>query len=163
MLHLLATGANAQNILELGASYGYSTIWLADAARETGGKVHSLELSQTKVDHAREQLARCGLGAFVEFHVGSALDTLPRLTGPFDLVLLDLWKDLYRPCFELFHAKLAPGALVAADNMLFPPNTRPDAMQYQAFVRTKPDMDSILLPIGSGVELSRKRDDPRKP
>jgi predicted O-methyltransferase YrrM len=60
-------------------------------------------------------------------------------------VLLDLWKDLYRPCFELFHAKLAPGALVAADNMLFPPDTRPDAMQYQAFVRTKPDMDSILL------------------
>jgi len=159
MLHLLATGANAQNILELGASYGYSTIWLADAARETGGKVHSLELSQTKVDHAREQLARCGLGAFVEFHVGSALETLPRLTGPFDFVLLDLWKDLYRPCFELFHAKLAPGALVAADNMLFPPDTRPDAMKYQAFVRTKPDMDSILLHIGSGVELSRKRGD----
>ena len=47
--------------------------------------------------------------------------------------------------------------------MLFPPDTRPDAMQYQAFVRTKRDMDSILLPIGSGVELSRKRDDPRKP
>ena len=163
MLHLLATGANAKSILELGASYGYSTIWLADAARATGGKVHSLELSQTKVDHAREQLVRTGLDAFVEFHIGSALDTLPRLAGPFDFVLLDLWKDLYRPCFELFHPKLAPGALVDADNMLFPPDTRPEAMQYQAFVRTKPDMDSILLPIGSGVELSRKRDDPRKP
>jgi predicted O-methyltransferase YrrM len=159
MLHLLATGADAKNILELGTSYGYSTIWLADAARETGGKVHSLELSQTKVDHARAQLARTGLDGFVEFHVGSALDTLPRLTGPFDFVLLDLWKDLYRPCFELFHAKLAPGALVAADNMLFPTETRAAAMKYQAFVRTKPDIESILLPIGSGVELSRKRDD----
>jgi len=156
MLHLLATGANAKCILELGASYGYSTIWLADAARATGGKVHSLELSQRKIDHAREQLVRAGLVEFVEFHVGSALDTLPRLAGPFDFVLLDLWKDLYRPCFELFHPKLAPGALVAADNMLFPPNTRAHAMDYQALVRTRPDMDSLLLPIGSGVELSRK-------
>ena len=159
MLHLLATGANARSILELGASYGYSTLWLADAARATGGKVHSLEISQPKVDHARAQLARAGLAAFVEFHVGSALDTLPRLAGPFDFVLLDLWKDLYGACFELFHTKLAPGALVAADNMLFPPNVRADAMAYQALVRTKPDMDSVLLPIGSGVELSRKRGD----
>src|SRR5678816_4390755 len=92
MLHLLATGANAKNILELGASYGYSTIWLADAARATGGKVVSLELSQRKVDHAQAQLTRAGLADFVEFRVGSALDTLPRLAGPFDLVLLDLWK-----------------------------------------------------------------------
>jgi predicted O-methyltransferase YrrM len=156
MMHLLATGAKAKNILELGASYGYSTIWLADAARETGGKVHSLELSQRKVDYAREQLARASLSGFVEFHVGSALDTLPRLAGPFHFVLLDLWKDLYKPCFELFHPKLAPGALICADNMLFPEFSRPDAMAYQALVRTKSDMDSVLLPIGSGVELSRK-------
>ena len=160
LLHLLATGAKARTILELGTSYGYSTIWLADAARATGGVVHSLELSQPKVDHAREQLARAGLAAFVEFHVGSALDTLPSLAGPFDFVLLDLWKDLYRPCFELLHPKLAPGALVAADNMLFPPSARADATAYQDLVRTKPDMDSLLLTIGSGVELSRKRGGP---
>jgi predicted O-methyltransferase YrrM len=156
LLHLLAIGANAQRILEIGASYGYSTIWLADAARTTGGKVHSLELSQRKIDHAREQLARTGLAEYVEFHVGSALDTLPRLTGPFDFVLLDLWKDLYCTCFALIHAKLTPGALVAADNMLYPPNARPDAIKYQALVHAQPDMDSVLLPIGSGVELSRK-------
>ena len=59
MLHLLATGANAKSILELGSSYGYSTIWLADAARATGGKVVSLELSQRKVDHAQAQLSAC--------------------------------------------------------------------------------------------------------
>ena len=134
-----------------------STIWLADAARATGGTVQSLEISPRKIDHARQQLARAGLSAFVEFHVGSALDTLPRLPGPFDFVLLDLWKDLYRACFELLHAKLAPGALVAADNMLFPPSARADAMEYQALIRAKPDMDSVLMPIGSGVELSRKR------
>jgi predicted O-methyltransferase YrrM len=74
MLHLLATGANAKSILELGTSYGYSTIWLADAARATGGKVVSLELSQRKVDHAQAQLARAGLADFVECRVGSGVE-----------------------------------------------------------------------------------------
>lgn len=157
LLHLLATGAKARTILELGTSYGYSTIWLADAARATGGIVHSLELSQAKVDYAREQLERAGLAAYVAFHVGSALDTLPRLAGPFDFVLVDLWKDLYVPCFELIHPKLAAGALVAADNMLFPPSVRGEAAAYQALVRAKGDMDSLLLTVGSGVEVSRRR------
>jgi predicted O-methyltransferase YrrM len=156
MLHLLATGRNARCILELGASYGYSTIWLADAARMTGGKVHSLELSAAKIDYARDQLRQIGLDSYVEFHLGSALDTLPQLPGPFDMVLVDLWKDLYSQCFELFHPKLAPGALVVADNMLFPPAARADASAYQKLVRTKPDMESLLLPVGNGIELSRK-------
>lgn len=157
LLHLLVTGAKAKSILELGTSYGYSTVWLADAARAVSGRVHSFELSQAKVDYARERLARAGLADYVEFHVGSALDLLPQLAGPFDFVLVDLWKNLYRPCFELFHPKLAPGALVVADNMLEPPTARADAMAYQEHVRRKGDMDSVLLPIGSGVELSRKR------
>lgn len=157
LLHLLATGAKARTIVELGTSYGYSTIWLADAARATGGIVHSFELSQAKVDHAGEQLRRAGLAEYVEFHVGSALDTLPRLEGPFDLVLVDLWKDLYVPCFEAVHPKLAPGAVVVADNMLFPPSARGEAAAYQAVVRAKGDMDTVMLTIGSGVELSRKR------
>ena len=74
----------------------------------------------------------------------------------FDFVLIDLWKDLYSQCFELLHPKLSQGALVAADNMLFPPTVRPYAKAYQQLVRTKGDMDSLLLPLGSGVELSRK-------
>jgi predicted O-methyltransferase YrrM len=158
LMHLLAVGRKAQCLVELGASYGYSTIWLADAARATGGKVHSLELSAKKVDYAREQLRGLGLENYVEFHVGDARETLSKLPGPFDFVLVDLWKDLYCPCFELLHPKLAPGALVAADNMTFPLNARPDAIAYQRLVRTKPDMESLLLSVGNGIELSRKRD-----
>jgi predicted O-methyltransferase YrrM len=157
LLNLLIAGAGAKTIVELGASYGYSTMWLADAARATGGKVHSLELSPKKVEFAREQLRRAGLESFVEFHVGDALETLKKLPGPLDFVLVDLWKDLYSPCFELFHPKLASGALVAADNMLYPPTARPDATAYQNLVRQKGDMDSLLLNIGNGIELSRKK------
>jgi predicted O-methyltransferase YrrM len=156
LMHMLAISSPAKVIIEIGASYGYSTVWLADAARATGGKVHSLELSQPKVEHARAQVKRAGLDAYVEFHVGDARETLARLPGPFDFVLLDLWKDLYIPCFELAHPKLAQGAFVVADNMIFPPSSNAQARAYQEVVHKQRDLDSVLLPIGSGVELSRK-------
>ncbi len=156
LLHLIITAARAKVIVELGASYGYSTLWLADAARATGGRVHSLELSAAKVEHARGQLRRAGLDAYVEFHVGDALATLRLLPAPFDFVLVDLWKDLYVPCLDLFHPKLSPGAFVAADNMIFPPSAEHQAA-YRRAVRAKGDLESMLLPVGSGVELSKKR------
>ncbi len=157
LLYLLATGQQSRRILELGSSYGYSTVWLAAAARATGGKVTSLELRDFKIEHARQSLTRAGLSTRVEFHQGDCLETLKTLQGPFDFVLLDVWKDLYLPCFELFHPKLAPGAIVVADNMLLPEIVRPQAEAYRARVRQAGDLDSVLLDIGNGVEISRKR------
>lgn len=156
ILNLLAKGVRAKTILELGTSYGYSTVYLAEAARATGGKVITLELAEDKVRYAREQLTRAGLHAFVEFRVGSALDTLPQLSGPFDFVLVDLWKDLYVPCLNLIYGKLSQGALVAADNMLYPEMALAEAEKYRRRIREL-DFDSVLLPVGSGVELSRRR------
>ena len=157
LLYLLSTGAQSRRILELGTSYGYSTVWLAAAARATGGKVTSLELKEFKIDHARQALTRAGLSTRVEFHAGDCLDTLQTLPGPFDFVLLDVWKDLYLPCFDLVHPKLAPGGLIIADNMLLPEMVRPQAEAYRARVRKADDMDSVLLDIGNGIEVSRKR------
>jgi predicted O-methyltransferase YrrM len=157
LLYLLATGAQSRRILELGTSYGYSTVWLAAAARATGGKVMSLELRDFKIEYARQALTRAGLSTRVEFHEGDCLETLKKLPGPFDFVLLDVWKDLYLPCFELLHPKLAPGAIVAADNMLLPAVVRPQAEAYRARVRAVGDMDSVLIEVGNGIEISRKR------
>jgi len=156
VLNILIKSANARSILEVGTSYGYSTLWLADAARHTGGRVTSLELADYKARHARTALERAGLADRVEIHVGSALETLPRLAGPFDFVLLDLWKDLYVKCLDLVYPKLSPGAFVAADNMIHPPQVRADAESYQRRIRQL-EFDSLLLPIGSGIELSRRR------
>jgi predicted O-methyltransferase YrrM len=157
LLYLLASGAQSKRILELGTSYGYSTVWLAAAARASGGKVLSLELRDFKIEHARQALTRAGLSTRVEFYQGDCLETLKTLPGPFDFVLLDVWKDLYLPCFELLHPKLAPGAIVAADNMLQPVIVRPQAEAYRARVRQVGDMDSVLVEIGNGIEISRKR------
>jgi predicted O-methyltransferase YrrM len=157
LLYLLATGAQSRRILELGTSYGYSTVWLGAAARMTGGKVLSLELKDFKIEHARQALTRAGLSSRVEFHAGDCLETLKKLPGPFDFVLLDVWKDLYLPCFELVHAKLAPGGVICADNMLSPESARPHADAYRARVRQAGDMDSVLVDVGNGIEISRKR------
>jgi predicted O-methyltransferase YrrM len=157
LLYLLTTGAQSRRILELGTSYGYSTVWLAAAARATGGKVMSLELRDFKIEYARQALTRAGLSTRVEFHEGDCLETLKKLPGPFDFVLLDVWKDLYLPCFELLHPKLAPGAIIAADNMLLPAVVRPQAEAYRARVRAAGDLDSVLIEVGNGIEISRKR------
>jgi predicted O-methyltransferase YrrM len=162
LLHLLATSLKASCIVEIGVSYGYSTVWLADAARKTGGKVHSFELSSKKVEFAHGKLRSVGLDSYVEFHVGDAVQTLNELRGPVDLALIDLWKTLYRPCFDRVHPKLATEGVIVADNMLEPEMTRPDALAYQQHVRSQGDMDSVLLPIGSGIELSRKRGPQRR-
>ena len=155
LLNLLAKELKATTILEVGTSYGYSTVWLADAARTTGGRVITLESVPEKQQYARSQLNRAGLGAHVDFRLGDARQTIPQLAGPVDFVLLDLWKDLYIPCFDLFYEKLSPGALIVADNMVYPASSNERAQSYRQHVRAKPDMQSILLQVGSGLEVSR--------
>lgn len=153
-LHALAVARGAKVIVELGTSYGYSTLFLADAARRTGGMVHSFELSAEKQSHAREQLADAGLASFVEWHLGDAVELLDEVATGVDFVLIDLWKELYIPCFDKIYPKLDNNAVIAADNMLEPAMSRPDAEAYRAAVRSRSDLQSVLLPIGSGIELS---------
>lgn len=157
LLNVLIKETKARHILEIGTSYGYSTLWLAEAAAETGGKVTTMELHPGKVRYAREQLTRVGLAQHVDFHVGDALAILKALSGPHDFVLLDLPKELYVPCLDVFFPRLSAGALIVADNMLEPEFSRPAADAYRRHVRSKPDISSVLLTVGSGVELSRYR------
>lgn len=154
LMHALIIGRGAKRILELGTSYGYSTAFLADAARQTGGRVYTLDLAANKQQYARAQLEEAGLAPHVEWKLGDATQTLKSLEGPFDFVLVDLWKDLYVPCLELFYPKLAQNAVIVADNMLFPERVRADAEAYRTAVRAKGDLQSVLLPIGNGIELS---------
>jgi predicted O-methyltransferase YrrM len=154
LLHALIIGRRAKRILELGTSYGYSTAFLADAARQTGGRVYTMDLAANKQLYARTRLEEAGLAAQVEWMLGDATQMLKSLEGPFDFVLVDLWKNLYVPCLELFYGKLAPNAVIVADNMLYPEFARADAEAYRAAVTRKGNLQSVLLPIGNGIELS---------
>lgn len=153
-LHALVLGRRPARILELGTSYGYSTLFLADAARQIGGRVISMDLADYKQAHAQAQLAKAGLADFVEFRTGDAVTMIADDAGPFDLVLLDVWKDLYLPCFEALYPKLADEGIIVADNMIHPAAARESVRLYRAAVAAKADLQSALLPIGQGVELS---------
>ena len=157
MMHILVREAKAKTILEVGTSYGYSTVWLADAARTTGGRVITLDVNAQKQTYARSMLERAGLLDFVVFRCGDALESIDQMKETIDFVLIDLWKDLYIPCFDRVIGKTSPGALIVADNMIFPPDNQSIAAAYRAHIRSHPDFDSILLPAGHGIEVSRRR------
>jgi len=148
-LNTLARSLATPVILEIGTSFGYSGIWLAEAARAAGGRLVTMELHGYKSAHAQEMARKAGLAEHVDFIVGDAGE----LGGKVDFVFLDLWKDLYVPCLDAFHPKLAPGAIVVADNMIRPGGE--EVRRYGRAVRAKPGMSSVLLPIGTGLEVSR--------
>ena len=155
-LHSLILAKRPARILELGTSYGYSTLFLAEAAQQTGGKVISVDVADYKQAYARDMLARAGLDGVVEFRRGDALAIIEADEAPFDLVLLDIWKELYVPCLAALHPRLADEGIIAADNMIEPADVRVQARAYRAAVHALPDMQSMLLPVGSGIELSIK-------
>ena len=155
LMNILIKELKARSILEIGTSHGYSTVWLAEAARATGGKVITLDVHAGKQEYARKELGKAGLAGLVEFKLGDARESIASLPQPIDFVLLDLWKDLYIPCFDLFYPKLSPGAMIVADNMIFPEFSRKEAEEYRQHVRGKRDLQSMLLPVGSGIEVSR--------
>ena len=153
LINILAKSLETPNILEIGTSYGYSGIWLGEAARATGGRLTTLELQDYKSAYAREMSVKAGLADHVDFKVGDALEAIAALPFGIDFVLLDLWKDMYTPCLEAFYPKLNPGAIIVADNMIMPGGD--EVLRYAKAVRAKPDMESLRLPVGSGLEISR--------
>ena len=153
LINILAKSLKAPHILELGTSFGYSGIWLAEAARAAGGRLTTVELEDYKSAYAREMSVKAGLASYVDFKVGDALKIIAELPFKLDFVLVDLWKDLYTPCLDAFYPKLKSGAILVADNMIFPGGE--DVLRYARAVRAKPKMTSILVPVGSGLEISR--------
>lgn len=155
-LHALILAKRPQRILEVGTSYGYSTLFMADAARQIGGQVISLEIADYKQEFAREKMAAAGLETVVDFRLGDAIESIKADSGSFDFALMDIWKELYIPALEALYPKLSEEAIIAADNMYGPPIHIPMARKYRAFVASKPDLKTTLMPIGAGIELTCK-------
>ncbi len=153
LLWIMIRATGASRILEVGTSNAFSTIWLADAARETRGRVTTLEVNPDKVRLARENLARAGLSERVEIVQGPAGDTLSGLTGPFDFVFLDADRGNYLTYLELVVPRLVPGGLLVADNVTSHAHELGD---YLARVKSHPALLSVTVPVGNGEEISLK-------
>ena len=146
---LVAPNAGCE-VLEIGSSRGYSTIWLAAAARILGGRVVTLEQDPGKVEAWRGNIAEAGLEEWTELVEGDAKQTLPQLEDGFDVVFLDAWKDDYDLLFGLAREKLDPGGIVVADNV----TTSSTVEAYAAARQADPTLVSVTVHIGHGLEVT---------
>ena len=138
-------------VLEIGGSRGYSTIWLGAAARHLGGHVLSLEFDPVKCAEWRANVAEAGLEDWADLIEGDAFETLPAIDDVFDVVFLDAEKDDYERLFGLARGKLEPGALVVADNVL----SHKDTLEgYSQARQADPTLESVTVPLDRGLELS---------
>ncbi len=153
LLWLLITATRATRILEVGTSNAFSTIWLADAARSTGGRITTLEINPDKITLARANLESAGLTGLVEIMEGPAADTLARLPGLFDLIFLDADRPSYLTYLELVVPRLRPGGILIADNVTSHAHELGD---FLLRVKSHPQLFAVTVPIGNGEEIALK-------
>jgi caffeoyl-CoA O-methyltransferase len=150
-LFALVAPQNGCEVLEIGGSRGYSSIWLAAGVRILGGRVLSLELDPVKCEAWRRNVADAGLEEWVELVEGDAYESLRRIEDVFDVVFLDAEKDDYEALFSLARPKLEPGGLVVADNVLSHVET---LGAYSTARQADPTLVSVTVPLDRGLELS---------
>jgi predicted O-methyltransferase YrrM len=138
-------------VLEIGGSRGYSTIWLAAGVRNLGGRVLSLEHDPQKCEAWRRNISDAGLEDWAELVEGDAFQTLPAIADVFDIVFLDAEKDDYERLFQLAREKVEPAALFVADNVLSHADT---LGAYSRARQDDPTLESVTVPIDRGLELS---------
>src|SRR5438128_10498147 len=138
-------------VLEIGGSRGYSTIWLAAGVRNLGGRVLSLESDSVKIEAWRRNIVDAGLEEWADLVEGDAFETLGVIEDVFDMVFLDAEKEDYERLFGLAREKLEPGALVVADNVLSHEET---LGAYSRARQADPTLESVTVPLDRGLELS---------
>ncbi len=152
-LALLAASTPPGPWIEIGASAGYSSLWLALAARETGHKLVTFEVLPDKVALATETYRRAGVEDVVTLVSGDARDYLPSYHGV-AFCFLDAEKDVYQACYDLVVPELVAGGLLVADNAL---SHRADLQPLIDQALADPRVDALLVPIGKGELVCRKR------
>jgi predicted O-methyltransferase YrrM len=150
-LFALAASQAGVAVLEVGASRGYSTVWLAAGARVLGGRVVSIEHEAARCEAWRANVAAAGLEEWAELVEGDAFEVLRSTEDTFDLVFIDSEKEDYEELFALTRPLLEPGALVVADNVL----SHADALgRYSAARQADPTLVSVTVPLDRGLELT---------
>ncbi len=167
LCYLIARMASARRIYELGSGFGYSTAWFARAVRENGGGVvHHVVWDEELSREARGHLEALGLGAFVRYHVGEAVEALRQSTGPWDLVFNDINKEGYPDSLPVIEEKLRPGGVLVVDNLLWSgrifdeSDHSPATEGVRALTRAvmdSPNWIGSLVPIRDGLLVAYRR------
>jgi predicted O-methyltransferase YrrM len=151
LLAVLARSLRATRLLELGTSNGYSTIWLADAARACGGHLTSVEMDPARMAEADDNLRRAGLAAFVELRLGDAGDSLAKSAeAVWDLIFLDAERSAYVSYWPDLVRTLRTGGMLVADNVL---SHAEEVADFRALVAGEDRVMDALVPTGAGALL----------
>jgi len=174
---ILLSAMHTKRILEIGTSVGYSTLWFAEAmiqdgtTRPEGAEKHiiTVDMNHSKIERATKNFDDAGVRGMIEVLEGSARNILHQLLknfedkshirkteGLFDFVFFDADKEHLKEYFDLVLPMLRIGGIVAADNMLYPEDYRPLMTEYANYVRSKPFVQSVTVPIGNGEEITIK-------
>jgi len=147
---LVAPNAGCE-VLELGGSRGYSTVWLAAAARILGGRVVSIERDPAKCEAWRQNIREAGLEEWAELLEGDALEVLPLVADGVDVVFLDAEKEDYEELFALARTKLDAGGIIVADNVT---SHAGELAAYSSARQADAGLSSVTVPLDRGLELT---------
>jgi predicted O-methyltransferase YrrM len=151
LLALLVRALEARRILELGTSNGYSTLWLADAARSVGGRVLSVDVDGARTAQAAKHLAHTRLHEYVELRTEDAALTLANAEdGSRDMIFLDAERPAYPGYWPDLIRVLRPGGLLAVDNVL---SHASEVRAFRGLVSDEPGVTEALVPTGAGALL----------
>ena len=163
-LSLLSKIIRPKSILEIGTYTGYSAICLAEGLQKDGA-LHTIDINEELHDLQRKYFDKSGYGKQIKQYTGNALEIIPELEGPFDLVFIDAEKKEYDAYFEAVIKKCNPGSIVLSDNVLWSgkvvePLEKGDKatealLSYNDKLARDPRVETLLLPIRDGLTLSR--------
>jgi len=151
LLSILVRASGIKRGLEVGTSNAYSTIWLAWSLSPAGGRIVSIDRNPDKHSLARENLRRANLLDRVDLRTGDAAEIARELTGPFDLVFLDADRRKFPEILQILLPKLAPKALVMADNVHSHPE---EIAEYLKLVSSIADFQHTIVPVGKGLSIA---------
>ncbi len=151
-LALLCAGAPDGAVLEIGASAGYSSLWLALACRQRGDRLVTFEILAKKIELARQTLIEAQVGDFVELVHADARMRLPEFQQ-IAFCFLDAEKDVYQECYDLVVPRLVAGGLFVADNFF---SHQEQLQSVRDYALADARVDGLVVPIGKGLLLCRK-------
>jgi predicted O-methyltransferase YrrM len=175
--NIILGAMRAQRTLEIGTSVGYSTLWLADAMIQNGmaktegamKPITTVDINHSKIERAIKNFDEAEVRGLIDVLEGDARDVLHELSkyfegknhvketdGLFDFVFFDADKEHLREYFDLVLPMLRIGGIIATDNMLYPEVYRPLMSEYANYVRSRPSVESVMVPIGNGEEITIK-------
>ena len=160
LLNMILRLKNAKNILEVGTSTGYSTIWCAEAILEKSGKIITIEQNPNKIKRARENFQKAGISDRITIKEGLAMQKLTELNLQkkyrdfFDFVLIDADKENIIEYFDLILPMVSIGGIIITDNMLYPEKYKQDMKKFSDYLKKNLNLRTITSPIGNGEEIT---------